>query len=289
MRSFQAGIVTGALLVGGGLAAAAWVPKADDGSVTLRRWQPAATVDDVAMVQTVLSEARGSSMLMCEMASGIMRGNFWWRGREPVDEDVNRVLDWTRTDLDDPAVVPVLVGGLADSDPCVARTAARLLGRTEVAAATEALIAALQDTAARVREMGALGLGVSEPEGAFDPLVRAVESDAAPAVRIMAAWALGQLEMPEAIEPLSRALESDDIELRAVSVMALGEIENRDALPTLVRALTDPAARVRMNAAWALGELEHPDAIPGLSRALLDDQDAGVRRAAARALGEIDG
>ena len=288
MRSFRAGIVTGAVLVGGGLAAAAWVPKADDDTATLITRQPAASVDDVAMVQTVLAEARGSSMLMCEMASGIMRGNFWWRGREPVDEDVNRVLDWTRGDLDNPAVVPVLVSGMADGDPCVARTAARLLGRTEAPAATEALLDALEDTAATVREMGALGLGVSEPDGAFDPLVKATESDPAPAVRIMAAWALGQLEMPEAIDPLSRALASDDVELRAVSVMALGEIEHRDALPALLRALTDPAARVRTNAAWALGELEAPEAIAPLSKALLEDADPGVRRSAARALGEID-
>ena len=138
MRSYRAGLVTGVLLVGGGLVAAAWLPKAGDDNTAVRPWQPAPSADDVTMVQTILAEARGSSLLMCEMASGIMRGNFWWRGREPVDEDVTRVLDWTRGDLTNPAVVPLLVEGMADTDPCVARTAARLLGRTEAGAATGA-------------------------------------------------------------------------------------------------------------------------------------------------------
>lgn len=283
--SYRMGLVTGGFLTALAILAAAAVPFGAGGSPGSQ--VPPGT-NDLAMVQTVLAEARGASLLMCEMASGTMRGNFWWRNREPVDDDVRDVLHWVRRDPTDPAVVPVLADALADADLCVARTASRLLGRMERDDASDRLLLALRDTSAQVREMAALGLGVAEPDAAFAPLVEAVSGDAAPRVRVMAAWALGELENPEAIEPLSHALTDGPASLRRAAASALGEIEHRDAVPSLVGALGDPDAVVRSRAAWALGEIEDHAAVEALSRALLTDEVAEVRAAAARALGEIE-
>jgi len=285
--SYRMGLVTGGFLTALAVLAAAALPRDSGDNWSLGSQVPPGT-DDLAMVQTVLAEARGASLLMCEMAAGTLRGNFWWRNREPVDEDVRNMLQWVRRDPSDVAVVPVLVAAMSDMDPCVARTGARLLGRMEHERATEGLLVALRDTSAQVREMAALGLGVAEPEAAIEPLIEVLSGDPGPRVRVMAAWALGELENPEAIESLSRALTDGPPPLRRAAASALGEVEHADAVPALVRALNDPDSVVRTQAAWALGEIEDHAAVEALSRALLSDVASEVRVAAARALGAIE-
>ncbi len=287
--SYRMGLVTGGFLTALAILAAAAVSR-DGGGMGPAPDQsaPAPGADDLAMVQTVLAEARGTSPLLCEMAAGAMRGNFWWRNREPVDDDVRDVLRWVRRDPTDLAVVPVLAQAMSDRDPCVARTGARLLGRMEHDRANDRLLAALRDTSSQVREMAALGLGVAEPDGALAPLIEVLSGDPGPRVRVMAAWALGELENPEAIESRSRALTDGPPPLRRAAASALGEIEQPGAVPALVRALTDHDAAVRAPAAWALGEIEDHAAVEALSRVLLTDQAPDVRVAAARALGEIE-
>jgi hypothetical protein len=281
------GLVTGGFLTALAILAAAATPRDNHTSVPVPD-QVAPGADDLAMVQTVLVEARGASLMMCEMAAGTMRGNSWWRNREPVDDDVRDVLQWVRRDPTDPAVIPVLAGAMADPDRCVARTAARFLGRMEQDQAHDRLLVALRDTSPPVREMAAMGLGVAEPQAALVPLTEALSDDVEPRVRVMAAWALGELENPEAIEPLSRALTDGPPPLRRVAASALGEIEHTDAVPALIRAVSDPDAIVRAQAAWALGEIEDHAAVEALSRVLLTDQVSEVRVAAARALGAIE-
>ncbi len=288
--SYRMGLVTGGFLTALAILAAAAAVPLDGGGAGPASDQSAPTpgADDLAMVQTVLAEARGTSLLLCEMAAGAMRGNFWWRNREPVDDDVRDVLQWVRRDPTDLAVVPVLAQAMSDLDPCVARTGARLLGRMEHDRANDRLLAALRDTSSQVREMAALGLGVAEPDGALAPLIAVLSGDPGPRVRVMAAWALGELENPDAIESLSRALADGPQPLRRAAASALGEIEKPGAVPALIRALNDPDAAVRAQAAWALGEIEDHAAVEGLSRALLTDEASEVRVAAARALGEIE-
>jgi HEAT repeat protein len=287
--SYRMGLVTGGFLTALAMLAAAAMPRDNPTTVSVPVLdQVAPGTDDLAMIQTVLAEARGASLMMCEMAAGTMRGNIWWRNREPVDDDVRDMLQWVRQDPTDFAVIPVLAGAMADSDRCVARTAARFLGRMEQAQANDRLLEALRDTSPQVREMAAMGLGVAEPETALAPLVSALSDDVEPRVRVMAAWALGELENPEAIEPLSRALTDGPPPLRRAAASALGEIEHTDAVPVLIRAVSDPDAIVRTHAAWSLGEIEDHAAVEALSRALLTDQVPEVRVAAARALGAIE-
>ncbi len=285
--SYRMGLVTGGFLTALAILAMAALPRGTGGAgPPVSQERP--DTDDLAMVQTVLAEARGASPLMCEMAAGTMRGNFWWHNREPVADDVRDVLQWVRRDPTDLAVVPVLAEAMSDPDPCVARTGARLLGRMEHDRANDRLLLALRDTAAQVREMAALGLGVAEPDAALAPLIEVLSGDPGPRVRVMAAWALGELENQEAIESLALALSNGPAPLRRAAASALGEIERPEAVPVLIRALDDPDAGVRTQAAWALGEIEDYAAVDALSRTLLTDQASEVRVAAARALGAIE-
>jgi HEAT repeat protein len=285
--SYRMGLVTGGFLTALAILAMAALPGAIGDTRPPGSQVPQRT-NDLAMVQTVLAEARGASPLMCEMAAGAMRGNFWWSNREPVDDDVRDVLKWVRRDPSDLAVVPVLAEAMSDSDPCVARTGSRLLGRMEHVQANDRLLVALRDTSAQVREMAALGLGVAEPDAALAPLIGVLSGDPGPRVRVMAAWALGELENQEAIESLSMALKDGPVPLRRAAASALGEIERPEAVPALIQALDDSDATVRTQAAWALGEIEDHSAVDALSRTLLTDQAAVVRVAAARALGTIE-
>ena len=288
-RSYRMGLLTGATLVALAIIAVAWIPETGHvAPSTSVPGQLIASIDDTTMVQTVLTESRGTSLLLCEMASAQMRGNYWWRNREPVDDEVRDILRRVRHDPTDPAVVPILGDALADPDPCVARTAARLLGRTDHTLAADRLLTALTDKSAQVREMAALGLGVAEPAAALDPLIKALSDDPETRVRVMAAWALGELEDSQAVGPLSRTLADGPAHLRAASATALGEIESAQAVPALIRSLQDTDPLVRLNTAWALGEIEDVAAVEALSRTLLVDTEPEVRAAAARALGEIE-
>ena len=89
--SYRMGLVTGGFLTALAILAAAAVSReggamgpAPDQSAPAPA--PAPGADDLAMVQTVLAEARGTSPLLCEMAASAMRGNFWWQNgyRTPI-------------------------------------------------------------------------------------------------------------------------------------------------------------------------------------------------------------
>ena len=79
--------------------------------------------------------------------------------------------------------------------------------------------------------------------------------------------------------------------LRETAAESLGWIGPgvKDAVPALLDVLTDDAdGRVRTGAAFGLGRIKQDaDAIVSALRKALKDKDAGVRHAAAHALGEV--
>jgi phycocyanobilin lyase alpha subunit len=100
-------------------------------------------------------------------------------------------------------------------------------------------------------------------------------------------------------EALQRLRQTDDQSLQYYAAWWLGRMRSRhpDTVPLLRSALRqrqprDPGAGVEhnavaRNAARALGKLEDGGAVPDLLAALEDDDDDGLREAAARALGEL--
>jgi hypothetical protein len=226
----------------------------------------AAVVSDSTRVRQLLESARGVNPLLCDLAARTVDGRSgWWSGSEGVlalggssDSLARDVVQWVQHQEVDASAVPVLGTALSDTDACVRRLAAPLLGRIEHASALQTMLTALSATDATVREMGALALGFADDSAGVAPLERRLGADTSPRVRAIAAWALGEIERPES----ARAL---------------------------IDALRDADALVRRSAARALGEIENPVAIPALTDLLKSDRDPDVRRAAAQSLGEIIG
>ena len=155
----------------------------------------------------------------------------------------------------------------------------------------EALVAALKDDDAAVRESSALALGRIGPGGssAIGPLVE-VLADADPFVAGAAAEALSGIGA-QSVPALAGALGDTRESVRQGAAIALGKLGQvaQAAVPALVRALSDPKGDVRWVAVNALGAAgaAASAAVPALREAL-HDGDEDVRRAAALALERID-
>jgi beta-lactamase regulating signal transducer with metallopeptidase domain len=193
------------------------------------------------------------------------------------------------TRVDTAGVVAALVRALQDSVAAVRQDAAYALGRLEAAAAIEPLAARLgRDPDPDVREMIAWALGTIGSRTATPALGAAAQRDAAEAVRAMAVWALGQLEDPSSVSILTLVLRDRSAEVRGRAAWALGSIEPTGAPPALVEALGDVSAEVRLRTAWALGHIADSTVAARLGVALRDSS-AEVRKAALWALGQIGG
>jgi HEAT repeat protein len=104
------------------------------------------------------------------------------------------------------------------------------------------------------------------------------------------AKALARIGQP-ALAPLLSTLAAEGPVAKANAAYAIGELEPREgraeALARLMLALKDDDAGVREACARALGEIEDPDAVPALLASVRDKVPA-VRAASAWALGEIE-
>jgi HEAT repeat protein len=182
---------------------------------------------DAIRAGQVLDAVRGTNSIACELivrALGV--GWSWGRmHREPDAISEHRELArWASGALDDPGAIAPLRAALDDSDACVPRVAARLLGRTDDSRAVDSLLDALASPDARTRQLAAVGLGYAEVPESVDPLLRALRDDAS-SVRAAAAWALGEVEDKRAVQSLARLL-SDDPEpgVRRAAALALGNM-----------------------------------------------------------------
>jgi hypothetical protein len=218
---------------------------------------------DSARVARLLQAARGINTAMCELAAGVVDGRFgWssdanpeWRAGGSADSLARDVVAWVHRHEPDATTVSVLRTAIADSDPCVRRLAAPLLGRVKHPSAYDAMVQALGASDAAVREAGALALGFADDPRSIQALSVRL-SDDAPRVRATAAWALGEIELPAVVDPLINALGDSDPIVRQAAARALGEVENAKAIPPLTNLLkSDRDAAVRKAAALALGEI----------------------------------
>jgi beta-lactamase regulating signal transducer with metallopeptidase domain len=190
---------------------------------------------------------------------------------------------------DTASVVAALVRALSDSVASVREDAAYALGQLEAAAAVEPLTARVgREPAANVREMIAWALAQIGNRSASGALGLLAQRDSSEAVRGMAVWALGQLEDPASVAALVTVLRDASAEVRGRAAWALGSIEPTSAPAPLVAALRDASRDVRLRAAWALGQIADSSTVAALA-ATLRDSAPDVRHAAMWALGQIGG
>lgn len=191
--------------------------------------------------------------------------------------------------VDTAGVVAALVRALEDSVASVREDAAYALGQLSATAAVVPLAARLgRDPAAKVREMIAWALGQIESRSSTPALGAAAQQDSSEDVRAMAVWALAQVGDPASVPTLAGLLRDRSPEVRGRAAWAIGSMESTGAPAALIATLADPSPDVRLKAAWALGQIADPSAVSRLGAAL-HDSSTEVRRAAMWALGQIGG
>jgi len=121
-----------------------------------------------------------------------------------------------------PAREPLL-RSLANPVWVARRNAAWALGASDASEAVPALVDALKDTDAGVREQVAWALGAIGDRRAVDGLIGALKDQAA-GVRKQAAWALGAIGDKRAVTALMAGLKDSDAGVRKQSAWALGAI-----------------------------------------------------------------
>jgi len=184
--------------------------------------------NDSTNVAHVLASARNAAPLLCEFAVRTLDARFGsWGSVATIPDavaDEADIVGWAMHDLNDPATIPMLAQALGNTDRCVRRVAARLLGRMTHPDAEHRLLDMLTASDAGTREMAAIALGFSERHSVVASLIDAL-ADTESRVRAAATWALGTIEDPLAIPGLISRLQSD------------------------------PDASVRVQAAWAIGRM----------------------------------
>lgn len=122
-------------------------------------------------------------------------------------------------------------------------------------------------------------------DGALPDVGGILRDDSDTGVRFQAARTLAHFASSATVPDLLDGLRDADMFVRVNVTNALIKI-GLPAVAGLTEALRDEQAAVRRAAAKALGKIRHADAVRGLGVSLLD-VDADVRRFAAQALGRI--
>ena len=176
---------------------------------------------------------------------------------------------------------------LSAPDPSRRRAAAAFLAAHPGSAASAALLAALDDVDAQVREAVIAALSRQDPENCLRPLAAMLLGDDADR-RIAAHSALLEIGAT-APHVLAAALQDADEKVRAAMAEILGSLRAPRALGSLVDCLgrTAETSAVRRAAAEALGKIGDREAVPALIGAAAGGE-AAVRTAAIQALGRLD-
>jgi HEAT repeat protein len=151
-------------------------------------------------------------------------------------------------------------------------------------AAVDALVRALEDPDAAVRDRAARALGDRRDPGAIPALAAAVVGGKGGRGAV---WALTQFDGRSLVAPLAAALRDPDPTARALAAGKLAELGDPAIVPALVAALDDQDDHVREEVARALGRLGDPAALDPLLGALRKDRGAHVREEAATAVGAL--
>lgn len=177
---------------------------------------------------------------------------------------------------------PALQRALEDQAALVRSAALKVLGQVGDRSAVPLVERALKDEQPSVR-VAAAGALVLLGQGQGWERVQASASAANPEERGAALRMLGDLHDRRALPLLEQALADSQPSVRWAAVAALGDLGLPEAVPAVLRLLNDPIPAVRASTAISLGDLKTAEAGAGLARALADVNPV-VRAAAASAL-----
>lgn len=176
-----------------------------------------------------------------------------------------------------------LRGALGDPDPGVRLSVARSLERLESRSDVEHLIARLRDEDKLTRLNAVYGLGALADPAGLPALVEALR-DPVEDIRAAAVRVLGELRVESTLDPLVERLDDASPLVRRHAIEALGRFGDLRVAPVLRSLLGESELEIVREALRALGACRDPEA-EGEIVYHLDHRDAGVRAAAAEALG----
>lgn len=143
----------------------------------------------------------------------------------------------------DRRALPELILSSQDTDAGVRLKSVVALGQLREPEAIDALVTRLQD---EIQDVQWTAREVLEAFGqqAVPALIRALEQESAP-LRELAASLLGEAADARAVEPLLAAFHTEDGPVRLAVIEALGQIGDSRARPLIQQALEDPHPHVR--------------------------------------------
>jgi HEAT repeat protein len=255
-----------------------------------------------------------ATVTICCWVSGVMAAASVPRIEDPEDE-VSQLVETLKTGTDGErreavrrlaekgtaaeSALPELRRVLA-KDPCKWTRASVPLALLRVSEASErkdvvsALVEALDDNEAIVRESAAWGLGeLGSEASAATPKLTTTLQDEIKNIRLYAAAALMKIDSAnkDAVPALATLLKDNDSQIRMLAATALSDLgpKAESAVPGLIETLQDKDRATRWSAASALRRIGPgaKEAVPALVKSL-GDGDSAFRFVVACALARID-
>lgn len=158
-----------------------------------------------------------------------------------------------RTPVDDRATAARLLDAVRGAEPVVCELAARAVRSRDGYWGQTPHPAAVDDA----EVLGAVEFAVGSGGEGTEEVLAAALPDPDPCVRRIAAMRLGRVGTEEAHRRLAETLEGANAPAREAAAVGLGIADDARAIPALARRLAeDGDARVRRAAAWAIGKID---------------------------------
>ena len=196
---------------------------------------------------------------------------------EPAQKVACWSMDLAETRRHEPRAESALAEGLASKDPKTRLLVLRRAGVGEDLAALPALVEALQDSDARIRQGAVAALMRFKDPRARAALRATLEGNGDIALRTMIAVSFANKPQPEDVTALVKSLQDPNARLRQAVVRSLGGINNESVTVLLISTLSDSDPTVREAVAAALTRRKGKEVQPTMLQLLSGNADVAVK------------